>query len=285
MKKLITGIALSLSCLVASSVQAAQFDEVKIKTHAVAGDVYMLEGAGGNIGVLATADGLLLVDDQFKPLAERIEHAMVNIVNKPLKYIVNTHFHGDHTGSNSHFANHAPIFAHTNVRKRLSSAEDHDHAALPVVTYDDGITIHLSDETIALSHYPSGHTDGDSVVFFKKANVLHMGDLFFSGRFPFIDLKSGGSVKGYLSNVQSIANTFPKDVKIIPGHGELTDMNGLHDYIAMIDFSIKHVEQAIAKGLTLDQVIEQGIGEKYKSLTWNFITEEKWLTTLYTDLK
>lgn len=285
MKKLITGIALTLSCLIASSAQADRFDNVKIKTHAVAGDVYMLEGSGGNIGVLATSDGLLLVDDQFKPLAERIEHAMVNIVNKPLKYIVNTHFHGDHTGSNSHFSHHAPIFAHTNVRKRLSSADDHDHAALPVVTYDDGITIHLSDETIVLSHYPHGHTDGDSIVYFKKANVLHMGDLFFSGRFPFIDLNSGGSVKGYLANVKSIANTFPKDIKIIPGHGDLTDMNGLIDYIAMIEFSIKRVEQAIAKGLTQEQVIKQGIGEKYKNLTWNFIPEDKWLTTLYTDLK
>lgn len=285
MKKLITGIALTLSCLIASSAQADRFDNVKIKTHAVAGDVYMLEGSGGNIGVLATSDGLLLVDDQFKPLAERIEHAMVNIVNKPLKYIVNTHFHGDHTGSNSHFSHHAPIFAHTNVRKRLSSADDHDHAALPVVTYDDGITIHLSDETIVLSHYPHGHTDGDSIVYFKKANVLHMGDLFFSGRFPFIDLNSGGSVKGYLANVKSIANTFPKDIKIIPGHGDLTDMNGLIDYIAMIEFSIERVEKAIAKGLTQEQVIKQGIGEKYKNLTWNFIPEDKWLTTLYTDLK
>ena len=285
MKTLITGIALTLSCFIASSVQADRFDNVKIKTHAVAGDVYMLEGSGGNIGVLATADGLLLVDDQFKPLAERIEHAMVNIVNKPLKYIVNTHFHGDHTGSNSHFSHHAPIFAHKNVRKRLSSSEDHDQAALPVVTYDDGITIHLSDETITLSHYPSGHTDGDSIVYFKKANVLHMGDLFFSGRFPFIDLNSGGSVKGYLTNVKSIAKAFPTDIKIIPGHGDLTDMKGLHDYIAMIEFSIKHVEHAIDKGLTQEQVIQQGIGEKYKSLTWAFITEKKWLTTLYKDLK
>ena len=285
MKKIITGIIFTLSSLAIHSVQADKYDNVQIKTHAVSGDVYMLEGSGGNIGVLATSEGLLLVDDQFKPLAEKIEGAMKNIVNKPLKFIVNTHMHGDHTGGNSHFSHHAPIFAHTNVRKRLSHKADHNHAALPVVTYDDGITIHLSDETIALSHYPRGHTDGDTIVYFKKANVLHMGDLFFSGRFPFIDLNNGGSVKGYLTNIKSIANTFPNDIKIIPGHGDLTDMNGLHDFIAMIDFSIKLVELAIVQGLTLEEVIEQGIGEKYKSLTWSFIPEKRWLTTLYTDLK
>lgn len=285
MKKILTSITLSLTYFIVCLVHADKFDDIQIKTHPVAGNVYMLEGSGGNIGILATPDGLLLVDDQFKPLAEKIESAMQNITNKPLKFVVNTHMHGDHTGSNSHFSHHAPIFAHTNVRKRLSSKSDHDHAALPVVTYDDGITIHLSDETITLSHYPSGHTDGDTIVYFKKANVLHMGDLFFSGRFPFIDLNNGGSVKGYLTNIKSIANTFPNDIKIIPGHGDLTDMNGLHDFIAMIDFSIKLVELAIVQGLTLEEVIEQGIGEKYKSLTWNFIPEKRWLTTLYTDLK
>ncbi|WP_077339054.1 MBL fold metallo-hydrolase [Pseudocolwellia agarivorans] len=285
MKSFVLGITLLFTTAYSYTIQANEMDTVTIKTQSVAGDVYMLEGAGGNIGVLATPDGLLLVDDQFKPLADKIESAMQSIVDKPLKYIVNTHFHGDHTGSNSYFSHHAPIFAHHNVRKRLSSKSDHDHAALPVVTYENGITIHLSDETIELSHYPSGHTDGDTVVYFKKANVLHMGDLFFQGRFPFIDLNNGGSVKGYLANAKSILSTFPSTTKIIPGHGNLTDMNGLKDLIAMLEFSISRVEKAVANKLSLEQVIKQGIGEKYKSLDWNFITEEKWLTTLYTDLK
>ena len=245
----------------------------------------MLTGPGGNVGVLATNDGLLMIDDKFKPLAEKIEQAMKNIVDQPLKYIVNTHMHGDHTGGNAYFSAHAPIIAHANVRKRLSSKADHDHASLPVITYQDGITIHLSDETITLSHYPHGHTDGDSVVYFKEANVLHMGDLFFEGRFPFIDLNNGGTVKGYLANVKSIATHFPADTKIIPGHGNLTDINGLKAFITMLEFSIARVEKAIANELSLQQVLEQGIGEEYKNLSWNFITEEKWLTTLYKDLK
>ena len=285
MKKFIKGIALTFSFLIACSTQVYAFDDAKITTHKVAGNVYMLTGPGGNVGVLATNDGLLMIDDKFKPLAEKIEQAMKDIVDQPLKYIVNTHMHGDHTGGNAHFSHHAPIIAHANVRKRLSSKADHEKASLPVITYEDAITIHLSDETIALSHYPHGHTDGDSVVYFKEANVLHMGDLFFEGRFPFIDLNNGGTVKGYLANVKSILTTYPKDITIIPGHGDLTDMKGLTDFIAMLEFSIARVEKAIAAGLTQEQVLEQGIGEKYKNLTWNFITEEKWLTTLYTDLK
>ena len=285
MKNLILCTYITLVGLISFSSNANDLSAVNIKTHSVAGNVYMLEGAGGNIGVLATPDGLLLVDDQFKPLAEKIEKSMKNIVNKPLKYIINTHLHGDHTGGNSYFGDHAPIFAHTNVRKRLSSKTDHDHSSLPVVTYDDGITIHLSDEIIKLTHYPHGHTDGDTVVYFEKANVIHMGDLFFQGRFPFIDLNNGGSVKGYLKNVLAIIEDYPNDIKIIPGHGELTNMKGLEEFAAMLKFSINLVENAIMKGLTQEQIIKQGIGQKYKSLHWNFITETKWLTTLYTDLK
>lgn len=284
MKHLILSIYITCISFTAISSQADEFSNVKIKTHSVAGNVYMLEGAGGNIGVLATPEGLLLVDDQFKPLAEKIEQSMKNIVNKPLKYIINTHLHGDHTGSNSHFSQHAPIFAHENVRKRLSSKSDHDHASLPVVTYENGITIHLSNETIKLTHYPHGHTDGDTVVYFKEANVIHMGDLFFQGRFPYIDLNNGGSVKGYLKNVLAIIESYPNDTKIIPGHGEITDMNGLKEFAVMLEFSIKLVKSAIKDGLTQKQVIKRGIGKKYKNLSWNFITEEKWLKTLYTDL-
>lgn len=273
------------SFMLALNSHSAQFDNAKITTHTVAGNVYMLSGPGGNVGVLATPDGLLMIDDKYEPLAEKIETAMKSIIDKPLKYIVNTHTHRDHVGGNTHFSHHAPIFAHANVRKRLSSNEDHHKASLPVVTYEDKITIHLSDETIVLTHYPMGHTDGDSVVHFKKANVLHMGDLFFQGRFPYIDLGRGGSVKGYLKNIKNILNTFPKDITIIPGHGDITNMEGLKQSIAMMEFSINHVEESIKNGLTIKQIIKRGLGKKYKAFDWNFITEKKWLTTLYTDLK
>ncbi|TRX55914.1 MBL fold metallo-hydrolase [Thalassomonas sp. M1454] len=267
-------------------VNAAQdFSKAEIKAKQVSGDVYMLEGPGGNIGVLATDEGLLLVDDKFAPLATKIEQAMTSIKSAPLKYVVNTHYHGDHTGSNAHFAKHAPIFAHSNVRKRVEQDNKKSGADLPVVTYEQGVTIHLANEKIQLLHLPSGHTDGDSVVYFKQANVIHMGDLFFQGRFPYIDLKAGGTVKGYLANIKKVASSYPKDIKIIPGHGVLTDMAGLAEFIAMIEYSVEHIEKAIKAGNSDEQILKAGIGDKYKSWSWNFITEERWIKTLTADLR
>ncbi|MEW6982311.1 MBL fold metallo-hydrolase [Colwelliaceae bacterium 6471] len=263
---------------------AQEKQEVVISVTPAGGDVYMLQGSGGNIGVLATKDGLLLVDDQFKPLAQRIENAMKSIVDKELKYIVNTHFHGDHTGSNSYFGEHAPIFAHENVRTRLSNDAEHEHAALPVVTYKDGINIFLDNEQIQLTHLPNGHTDGDTIVYFKHANVLHTGDLFFEIGFPFIDLKSGGSVAGYLANVRHIIQSVPDDVVIIPGHGKLTDKAALKEFSVMINDCIELVNNLLAQGKTEPEIIAIGVADKYKHLSWSFINEERWLKTLIVDL-
>ncbi|TKB44564.1 MBL fold metallo-hydrolase [Thalassotalea mangrovi] len=263
---------------------AQDFSDVKIAATQVAGDVYILEGAGGNIGVLATDSGLLLVDDQFEPLAEKIEAAMQEIKEQPLKYVVNTHYHGDHTGSNEYFAQHAPIFAHENVRKRVAEDNNKSGAHLPVVTYTDGVKIYLDDEVIQLMHLPSGHTDGDTVVYFSKHKVLHMGDLLFEGRFPYIDITHGGTVKGYLENIQKIRKSYAQDIKIIPGHGKVTDMIGLQSSIDMISYSIDLVESALAEGKTEAEILEAGIGEQYKSWSWQFINEERWLKTLITDL-
>jgi glyoxylase-like metal-dependent hydrolase (beta-lactamase superfamily II) len=258
--------------------------DAQITVQPVAGDVYMLEGPGGNIGILATNKGLLLVDDKFSPLAKKIENAMQGIEDKPLRYVINTHYHGDHTGSNAFFAQQAPIFAHENVRNRLSMGTDNlDN--LPVVTYQDGIKIYLDNEEVTLSHVPAGHTDGDTFVYFKKANVLHTGDLFFEVGFPYIDLKSGGSVKGYLASVRAMLKSIPDNVVIIPGHGKITNKPSLKNFAAMIEFSIARVSKAISDGKSDDEIIAAGIGEQYKSLSWAFITEEKWLTTLVTDLR
>lgn len=274
-----------LFILTCKFVSAADFDEVKISTTKANQNVYMLQGAGGNIGVLATESGLLLVDDQFAPLAQRIEAAMKTINNNELKYIVNTHFHGDHTGSNTFFSHKAPIFAHKNVRSRLSNQETQKQVALPVVTYDDGVNIYLGDEHITLSHFPAAHTDGDTVVYFNKANVLHTGDLFFEVGFPYIDLNNGGTVKGYLAAVNKIITQMPDDVVIIPGHGKLTNKASYQDFAKMISFSIKHVSELLAKGKTEQEILAIGIGEQYQHLSWRFITEEKWLKTLIADLK
>ena len=282
MKASIITLLFSFICTIAN---ASDFDDVEIKVTKANANVYMLQGAGGNIGVLATETGLLLVDDQFAPLAERIESAMKSIVNKELKYIVNTHFHGDHTGSNSHFSDKAPIFAHKNVRERLSNQEEKKQVALPVVTYEQGINIYLADEQISLSHFPSAHTDGDTIVYFNKANVLHTGDLFFEVGFPYIDLNHGGSVKGYLAAVEKIIAQMPDDVVIIPGHGEMSDKAGYQEFAEMISYSIKHVSDLLAAGKNEQEILTIGIGEKYQHLSWRFITEEKWLKTLVADLK
>ena len=280
-KKSLVAIAMLL-CAASNAQEMANAD---ITMQPAAGDVYMLQGPGGNIGVLATAKGLLLVDDKFAPLAEKIESAMKGIKDNELKYVINTHYHGDHTGSNEFFSHKAPIFAHENVRSRLSSKADHHADSLPVVTYKDGITIYLDNEEIQLTHLPSGHTDGDTYVYFKNANVLHTGDLFFEVGFPYVDLKSGGSVKGYLASVNHMLNNTPDDVVIIPGHGKLTNKTGLRAFADMLAFSIDKVTNALAAGKSEQQIITEGIGEKYQHLSWAFITEEKWLKTLVADLK
>lgn len=285
MNKVISTFSMALFAWLSLSAAAQDFTNVKIDVEKASGNVYMLTGSGGNIGVLATEKGLLLVDDQFQPLAERIEQAMNNINNHDLKYVVNTHYHGDHTGSNSFFSHKAPIFAHENVRTRLKENEKRTVTDLPVVTYKDGITIYLDNETIKLTHLPSGHTDGDTIVYFEHANVLHTGDLFFEIGFPYIDLDGGGSVKGYLANVKYMIDHTPENVVIIPGHGKLTNKAGLIAFANMIDFSIKRVESAIANGLSNEEIISAGIGDQYKNKSWQFITEEIWLNTLITDLR
>ena len=266
-KRTFATITMLLSVAVTSSVHAQDMADANITVQAAAGGVYMLQGPGGNIGVLATEKGLLLVDDKFAPLAEKIEIAMKGIEDKALKYVINTHYHGDHTGSNQFFSHKAPIFAHENVRNRLSSKADHHADSLPVVTYKDGITIYLDDEEVQLTHLPKGHTDGDTYVYFKKANVLHTG------------------VKGYLANVRYMLKNTPDDVVIIPGHGKLTDKKSLLAFADMMEFSINKVAAALAAGKSEQQILTEGIGEKYQHLSWAFITEEKWLKTLLADLK
>jgi len=282
MKSIFLSIFLSV---LAINTMAQDFADVKINVIKANGNVYMLQGAGGNIGVFATEEGLLLIDDQFSPLAKRIETAMQSIIDKDLKYIVNTHYHGDHTGSNSFFSHKAPIFAHHNVRTRLADKEPYEQVALPVVTYNEGINIYLANEDIQISHYPNAHTDGDSIVYFKKANVLHTGDLFFELGFPYIDLKNGGNVNGYLLAVDQIIARFPDDVVIIPGHGELTNKARYQEFADMIRFSIKHVSQLLAQGKSEQEILTIGLGKKYQVWSWQFINEERWLKTLISDLK
>src|SRR5437879_1828039 len=193
------------------------FSTVEVKSIHVAGNIYMLTGSGGNIGVSVGPDGILIVDDQFAPLAEKIEAALKELNPGPgkLKFVLNTHYHGDHTGGNAHFGRQASIIAHSNVRKRLGGKPGDSKPALPVITFDDSLSVHFNGEEIKLVHVPPAHTDSDSIVYFTGANVIHFGDTFFSGRFPNIDLAGGGDVRGYIRNVEDAIKKVPADAKLI----------------------------------------------------------------------
>ena len=220
------------ACLLTTGLAIAQdqdFSKVEIKVTKVSGNVYMLEGAGGNIGASVGEDGIVVVDDEYAPLAEKIQAALKGVTDKPVRFIINTHFHGDHTGGNVFFQKEAPVIAHDNVRKRLEeggkagnlgsvSMERKPAAkeALPIITFDHDVTVHLNGEDIRALHFPSGHTDGDSIIFFPKSNVVHMGDDFVRYGFPFIDLASGGSVDGMIAAMQEVVPKLPPDVKVIP---------------------------------------------------------------------
>lgn len=277
MNKLALAALVSFSCFTFAN---DRFADVKIDAQPVQGGVYILYGAGGNIGVLAGDDGLLLIDDQFEPLAPKIEAAVSLLTKTPQKvtYLVNTHYHGDHTGSNAYFSKSASILAHENVRKRLSVKSKQ---GLPVITYQQGVKLHLNEQTVDVRHLPAGHTDGDSVVYFKQANVWHLGDLFFADRFPYIDTSSGGSVDGYIHNLETLISWINDDAPVIPGHGNLTNRAGLEKFLAMIKATRIEVEQMKAAGLSEQQAIEKGLDGRWKDWSWNFITEEKWIKTLY----
>ena len=263
--------------------QAQNFDNVEIKDTPLRGSVHIFEGAGGNIGVSAGDDGILIIDDQFAPLAEKIAAALKELGTDAPRYVVNTHFHGDHTGANAFFHNHkdSTIFAHDNVRIRLASDEAVLEDALPVVTFQDGITIHFNGETLKVFHLDAGHTDGDSVVWFKEPNVLHTGDLFFNKRFPFIDKNAGGTVDGYIAAVTTLIGKIDTDTIIIPGHGPVANKADYENFLAMIKATREQVQDMKAQGMTEEQAIAQGLGEKWASWNWDFITTEKWIKTLW----
>lgn len=260
-----------------------RFADVEITDTPLSGSVHMLQGSGGNIGVSAGDDGILIIDDQYEPLAEKIATALGKLGSDKPKYIINTHYHGDHTGSNAFFHEHkgSTIFAHENVRVRLANDDKVADAALPVVTYKDGIKLHFNGETLHVMHLPNGHTDGDSVVWFEEPDVLHTGDLFFNERFPFIDLKSGGSVEGYITSVKTLLGKIDDDTVIIPGHGPLATKADYQAFLEMIEATRDIVQKHKADGMSVDDIVEQGLGDKWSAWSWNFITEERWINTLY----
>jgi cyclase len=265
------------------------FSGVEIKTTLVAGKVYMLEGRGGNIGVSVGPDGILIVDDQFAPLADKIKAALAKLGSDKPKFILNTHWHGDHTGGNPAFGRDGTIIAQTNVRNRLIAkqelfgkpVEPLPKDGLPVVTFDQSVSVHFNDEEIRVIHFPHGHTDGDSVIFFTKSNVVHMGDHMFAGMFPFVDLDHGGDVEGMAKNVAKVIDELPPDVKIIPGHGPISTLDDLKTFHRMLVETTDIVKKRIAAGKTLERIKAEGLPDPWKSWGDGFIKTDSWLETVY----
>jgi glyoxylase-like metal-dependent hydrolase (beta-lactamase superfamily II) len=257
----------------------------------------MLKGAGGNIGFSVGEDGIVIVDDQFAPLADRIKAALKGITDKPVRFVINTHYHFDHIDGNASFQKDAPVIAHHNVRKRLESGGTPGNLgsvkqemkpvvreALPILTFSQDVTIHLNGEDIRILHYPSGHTDGDSMIFFPKSNVVHMGDDFVTYGFPFIDLAGGGSVEGMIVAAEYVIAKLPADVKVIPGHGPISNLDDVRKFVAMLEETRSVVEKAIKAGKTLDQMKQEKILEPWKKLSGDFISTDAFIETLYNDL-
>src|SRR6266849_10282142 len=253
--------------------QQQDFSKVEIKATHVAGSVWMLEGSGGNIGVSAGEDGLVMVDDQFAPLLPKIKAALAKISQKPVRFLVNTHWHFDHVGGNAGMADTAAILAHENVRKRMQAGaevptfnlkiEPAEPRALPVLTYQRDVTIWLNGEPVRALHVPPGHTDGDTVIFFPKSKVVHMGDDFVTYGFPFVDVQNGGSVSGMIAGCEQALSMVPADVQIIPGHGPISTPADVRKYIDMLKATRALVAQAMKDGKTIDQMKSDHLLAKY----------------------
>jgi cyclase len=297
MKKFFLLLAVPIIAATASFAQSQDFSKVQIKVEKVAGNVYMLQGAGGNIGASVGDDGIVVVDDQYAPMADKIKAALKGITDKPVRFIINTHYHEDHTGGNAIFQQTAPIIAQDNVRKRLEEggtagnygavkfeAKPQPKEALPIITFDHDVTVHLNGEDIRALHFPHGHTDGDSVIFFPKSNVVHMGDDFVTYGFPFVDLSGGGSVEGMIAAIDEIIPKLPPDVKVIPGHGPVSNLDDVRRFVAMLKDTRAAVQNGIKQGKTMDQLKAENVLGPWQKWSGDFITSGQWLVTVYNDL-
>jgi len=271
------------------------FSKVEIKAEQVSDNIYMLVGSGGNIGVCVGDDGVFMIDSQFGPLSEKISKAIAELSTKPIKILFNTHWHGDHTGGNENFGKKdAMIIAHDNVMERMSTEQKRafrkptpaaPKVAQPIITFNDKMSFHLNGEDILIFHFHHGHTDGDAIVYFPKSNVIHMGDTYFKGRFPYIDLGSGGDVEGVLKTINEVLFLADEDTKIIPGHGALSNKEELMEYRDVITICRDRVKKAIASEMTLEEIKASNLTKEYDE-DWGggFINPEKFVEILYADL-
>ncbi len=271
------------------------FDEVEIKTSKLTEHIYLLEGAGGNVGIYAAKDGIVMIDNQFAQLSDKLKSAISNISDQQIKYLINTHWHGDHTGGNENFnTEHTTIVAHENVKKRLSTdqftkAFNRSTPAKPMIywpeiTYDKNLKLHFENEDVRIIHVDHAHTDGDSFVFFPSENVLHMGDCFFNQRFPYIDLSAGGSIKGIIKAANTALMIADDDTTIIPGHGVVASKSDLMEYRDVLVMMLNQVEDAMRKGMSLNDLKVAGFDKGYESWGSGFIKTDAFINTIWTDL-
>ncbi|MGL5839200.1 MAG: MBL fold metallo-hydrolase [Sphingorhabdus sp.] len=285
-----------LSVILAVPLRAQQdLSKVEIKTQQLAPGVAVLFGAGGNIGVSYGEDGTVLIDDQFAPLTPKIQKAVADLGATPVKFLINTHWHFDHTGGNENFGKAgALIMAHDNVRVRMvagatvagNTVPPAPKAALPVVTYADGLKLHLNGEEVRVIHMPAAHTDGDSIIHWTKSNVIHMGDLFMLQiSFPFVDVKSGGNPHGFVAAADKVLAIANDQTKIIPGHGAMATKADLQNHRNMIAATIAKVEAGIKEGKTLEQIKAMRPADGYGVKADGFITADAFVEVVYNTLK
>ena len=284
--------ALMLLVAAPGAAQTDRFQNVQIRVERVAPGVAVLFGRGGNIGLSYGADGNIIIDDHYAPLTERILAAIRTLDPGPVRFVINTHWHGDHTGGNENVARTgAVIVAHDNVRRRMSMeqlvrgeiVQPSPSGALPVVTFSEGVTFHLNGDDLRVLHVANAHTDGDALVYFTHANVLHMGDVFWSGMLPFIDLDSGGSIDGMIAGVQQGIDIANDQTVVVPGHGPIGRKADLEHFRDMLIAVRNRIGQGIAAGRTLEQLKAEGHADAYAH-QGDFITGASFTETVYRSL-
>jgi cyclase len=297
MKTRIASLLATLAATAALTAQAQQdFSKVEIKTQKLSDTTYMMTGSGGNLGLSVGPDAVFLIDDQFAPLTPKIEAAIKQITDKPIKFVVNTHWHFDHTGGNENLGKAgALIVAHDNVRKRMSTdqlipflnmnTKASPKEALPVITFSADTTFHINGDEVQAIHMPNAHTDGDSIVYFKKSNVVHMGDIYFNGFYPFIDTASGGTVDGVIAAVDKALALGNNDTKVIPGHGPLSNKTELKAYRDMVSTLSGRIKAQVKAGKKLEEIVAaKPTADHDEKWGKGFIKPDKWVEMVVMNL-
>lgn len=268
----------------------------KFRTADISENISLLRGKGGNIAVLTGKQGILMVDSDYQDMSPALQNALQQFGGEDrLTYMINTHWHGDHSQGNLHFGHKAQIVAHDNVRERLLTSQEvklfkmvtepYPEHALPSITYQQELTLHINEEEVGVVHFPGGHTDGDSVVFFKKANVVHMGDLYFNGFFPFVDIQNGGSVQKMADNVSAVIDMIDEKTIVIPGHGPVSNKTELTEFRDMLQGTYAEVMAMRNKGMNLGQMQVEGLSSDWIDWTDGFLSEQVWIGILNSSIE